>query len=44
VALLADGEILAAGAPAEVLRPALLRTTFGVEAEVIETPTGPVVL
>jgi hypothetical protein len=33
VALLADGASLAAGAPAAVLRPALLRTTFGVEAE-----------
>jgi iron complex transport system ATP-binding protein len=44
VALLAEGEILAAGAPAAVLRPELLRTTFGVEPELIETPTGPVVL
>jgi iron complex transport system ATP-binding protein len=44
VALLAEGEILAAGAPAEVLRADLLRTAFGVEAEVIDTPTGPAVL
>jgi iron complex transport system ATP-binding protein len=44
VALLGDGRILAAGPPAEVLRPDLLRTAFGIEPQVIETPTGPVVL
>jgi iron complex transport system ATP-binding protein len=44
VALLANGSILAAGAPADVIRPELLRRAFGVEAEVIETPAGPVVL
>jgi iron complex transport system ATP-binding protein len=43
VALLADGEILAAGAPSDVIRPDLLRAAFGVEAEVIDTPAGPVV-
>jgi len=41
VALLADGRILAAGAPSEVIRPDLLRSAFGVEAEVLETPAGP---
>ena len=44
VALLAEGQILAAGSPAEVLRPELLRVALGVEAEVIETRAGPLVL
>jgi iron complex transport system ATP-binding protein len=44
VALLADGRILAAGAPRDVIRPDLLRSAFGVEALVIESPAGPVVL
>jgi iron complex transport system ATP-binding protein len=44
VAFLVDGRILAAGAPSDVIRPDLLRAAFGVEAEVIETPAGPVVL
>jgi iron complex transport system ATP-binding protein len=44
VALLAEGRVLAAGAPAEVLRPDLLRQAFGVEAQVLDTPSGPVVL
>ena len=44
VALLANGGILASGAPSEVIRPDLLRGAFGVDAEVIETPAGPVVL
>jgi iron complex transport system ATP-binding protein len=44
VAFLADGRILAAGAPAEVVRPDLLRAAFGVEARVIDSPAGPVVL
>lgn len=41
VALLAEGRILAAGAPSEVIRPVLLKHAFGVEAEVLETPAGP---
>ena len=44
VALLADGRILAAGTPAEVVRAELLYLAFGVEVQVIETPAGPVVL
>jgi iron complex transport system ATP-binding protein len=44
VALLAEGRILAAGAPAEVIRPDLLRAAFGVDTEVMQTPSGPVVL
>jgi iron complex transport system ATP-binding protein len=44
VALLAEGRILAAGAPLDVIRPDLLRAAFGVETEVIATPAGPVVL
>jgi iron complex transport system ATP-binding protein len=44
VAFLADGRILAAGAPGEVVRPDLLRAAFGVDARVIESPAGPVVL
>jgi iron complex transport system ATP-binding protein len=44
VALLANGGILAAGPPSDVVRPELLRAAFGVEAEVISTPAGPVVL
>jgi len=41
VALLAEGRILAAGAPADVIRPDLLRVAFGVDAEVLATPAGP---
>jgi iron complex transport system ATP-binding protein len=44
VALLAGGRILASGPPAEVIRPDLLRAAFGVEAEVIATRAGPLVL
>jgi iron complex transport system ATP-binding protein len=44
VALLANGGILATGTPSEVIRPDLLRAAFGVEAEVIQTPAGPVVV
>jgi iron complex transport system ATP-binding protein len=44
VAFLANGRILAAGAPADVIRPDLLRAAFGVEAEVIATAAGPVVV
>ena len=44
VALLAEGRILAAGAPSEVLRPDRLRAAFGVEVQVFATPAGPVVI
>ncbi len=45
LALLAGGRILAAGPPAEVLTPELLRETFGIEADVLTTPDGhPVVV
>jgi iron complex transport system ATP-binding protein len=44
VALLANAAILAVGAPSDVIRPDLLRAAFGVEAEVMQTPSGPVVL
>ena len=44
VAFLANGAIVADGAPAEVVRPELLRGAFGVEAEVMATPGGPVVV
>lgn len=43
VAFLVAGRITAVGAPAEVIRPDLLRSAFGVEARVIETPAGPLV-
>ncbi len=43
VAFLAGGRIVAAGPPAEVIRPDLLRAVFGVEARVLETPAGPLV-
>ena len=39
LALLADGALAACGAPADVLRPALLARVFGVEAEVLARPT-----
>jgi len=44
VALLAEGSLLAEGAPVDVLRPELLRQAFDVEAQVLTTPSGPVVL
>jgi iron complex transport system ATP-binding protein len=43
VALLADGRIAAAGPPADVIRPELLRVAFGVDAEVLQTRAGPMV-
>jgi len=43
VAFLAAGRIAAAGPPAQVIQPEVLRVTFGVEAEVLATPAGPVV-
>jgi len=44
VALLAQGRVLADGAPSAVIRSDLLREAFGVETEVLATPAGPVVL
>jgi iron complex transport system ATP-binding protein len=44
VALLARGRVLAVGPPAEVLRPEPLRETFGVEARLVDTSEGPVVV
>ncbi len=38
--LLADGEVLAAGAPAEVLTPERLRRAFGIDAAVVPGPEG----
>ncbi len=43
VALLAAGRIAAIGAPAEVIRPELLRGAFGIDAQVTQTPAGPMV-
>lgn len=40
IALLADGRIVAAGPPVEVLRPEALRRVFGVDAEVFAGPDG----
>jgi len=44
VALLAEGRILAAGPPAEILEPALLRRAFGVEAEILRATDGSAVV
>jgi iron complex transport system ATP-binding protein len=45
IALLHQGRIAAAGPPAEVLRPALLRDVYGVEAAIVPGPDGhPIVL
>ncbi|MGW8847383.1 ABC transporter ATP-binding protein [Streptomyces xiamenensis] len=38
VGVLADGALVAAGTPGEVLTPALVRTVFGVEATVVPHP------
>jgi iron complex transport system ATP-binding protein len=38
VIALRDGHVVAAGAPADVVTPALLRQVFGVEAEVVPDP------
>jgi len=40
MALLAGGRVLAAGAPGEVLTPALLREGFGIEADVVRAGDG----
>jgi iron complex transport system ATP-binding protein len=44
LALLADGRVLACGTPREVLRADLMREAFGVEAQLVETSEGPVVV
>ncbi len=44
VALLGEGRILAAGPPAESLRPDLLRRAFGVEAEILRAADGSAVV
>ena len=44
MALLRSGELLAAGPPSSVLTPESLRETFGVEAEVVTTPEGALVV
>lgn len=41
--LLGAGRIIADGAPRDVLTPALLAEVFRLEAEVIDTPQGPIV-
>jgi iron complex transport system ATP-binding protein len=41
--LLGAGRIIADGAPRDVLTPALLAEAFRLEAEVIDTPQGPIV-
>jgi len=40
LALLAEGRVLASGAPAEVLSPELLRRAYGIEADVLPGPEG----
>lgn len=44
LALLSEGRILAAGPPAEVLDPALLRRAFGLEAEILRSADGATVV
>jgi iron complex transport system ATP-binding protein len=44
IALLAEGRILACGAPREVLRPEPMRAVFGVDVQLVETSEGPVVV
>ena len=39
VIVLADGRVVAAGTPADVLTPALIRDVWGVEADVLEHPS-----
>jgi iron complex transport system ATP-binding protein len=40
IALLAQGSVIAAGAPAAVLTPDTLRRAFGIEADVVAGPDG----
>jgi iron complex transport system ATP-binding protein len=44
IALLAGGRVLACGAPRDVLRAESMREAFGVEAQLVETSEGPVVV
>ena len=44
IALLARGSILACGSPREVLTPERMREAFGVEARLVETSEGPVIV
>ena len=44
VALLAEGQILAVGPAEAVLQPAALRATFGIDARLVLTEAGPVVI
>ncbi len=44
VVLLAEGRIVAEGPPTEALRPESLRRVFGVEAELVPGPDGPIVV
>ncbi|HEY8120553.1 MAG TPA: ABC transporter ATP-binding protein [Myxococcota bacterium] len=44
IALLANGRVLACGTPREALRPALMSEAFGVDAQLVETSEGPVVV
>ncbi len=41
--VLADGQVAAEGAASVALTPEVLRTVFGLDGELIQTPTGPVV-
>jgi iron complex transport system ATP-binding protein len=41
--VLAQGQVAAEGAAVTALTPNVLRTVFGLEGELIQTPTGPVV-
>ena len=40
IALLREGALVATGAPADVITPQNLRTTFGIEADVLTAPDG----
>ena len=38
--VLAEGEVVAQGRPAEILQPELLRRAFGIEAQILNGPDG----
>jgi iron complex transport system ATP-binding protein len=40
IALLREGALVATGAPAHVITPENLRTTFGIDADVLAAPDG----
>jgi iron complex transport system ATP-binding protein len=44
VAFLVNGRVERIGAPSDVIRPEHVKTAFGVEARVLDTPAGPVVI